>query len=144
MSEIRFVKLTNDQASAAGLPTESLSYGVAVDDETGEVVSMASFNKAYRGLMCDNCDLACAQGGIVWTRRDRRSEGIFGKLWSWLKDQEGIKTVYSHDLSVTGQLVASKRGLKLPKSDTFMSEAVNLYETEVSLNAAAKALEAAM
>jgi len=90
--------------------------GVAVNDNN-ECISISSQNWRNRGLMCDSCTLDCGQGGVVWTRPDYQSQGIFTMLFRWTAEQAGIQKTYVSWSGAYYELLANKYNLLTPKSE---------------------------
>ncbi len=130
MSAPEFRLVTAEQMLAAGSSTFNEDVAVAVN-ETGEVISMVSFNTAYRGRMCSSCTGNCATGGMVWTRSDYREQGIFRGLFEWAQAALGVDKVYIHNKSQTGVLVAQRFELAVPVIE--MPPVGNLYEEEMKM-----------
>lgn len=113
---VEFRILSEDEARAAGLYAAGVS--IAVAEDGGRVVSMASFNTSFRSTMCSKCTGACSTGGIVWTAPDRRQEGLFIKLFNWAKAELGIDKVYISAFTPEQLAVAAVHNLAVPAPGT--------------------------
>lgn len=89
-------------------------YGIATN-ENNECIALSSQSWVNRGSLCNNCNFKCSQGGIIWTREDYRSQGIFTELFFWTRDQAEITKTYISKSGPFHALLAEKYGLYVPK-----------------------------
>jgi len=73
-------------------------------------------------------------GGIVWTRPDYQSQGIFTNLHNYLKAELGVDRVYVHNNNPSNVLIARIYGLAVPPEDEYPPDPQNVAEEFVRVS----------